>query len=85
MPDTVPVVPPLIDRLIRAQIAGCECATKTPDPQYHDGLCRYRLCHEACTEIWRLEAANTRLRANSDFMQRRCEALAFLHYGPRPQ
>lgn len=34
-------------RLMRAQIASCTCRTKTPDIQYHDTDCRYRVLAEA--------------------------------------
>jgi len=37
----------LADRLARKQVGGCTCMTKTPDLEYHDPLCTYRLCAEA--------------------------------------
>lgn len=44
-------VDPLLDRLWHALVAGCNCLTKTPDPQYHKPLCHYRLHYEAHNEI----------------------------------
>jgi hypothetical protein len=32
--------------LMMAQTASCTCLTKTPEPQYHDAACRYRLLAE---------------------------------------
>lgn len=37
----------LVERLLEAQVASCSCLTKTPDVQYHNPACRYRLFHEA--------------------------------------
>ncbi|MCA8237698.1 hypothetical protein [Burkholderia cenocepacia] len=35
-----------VHALMMAQSASCTCLTKTPDPQYHDAACRYRLLAE---------------------------------------
>ena len=32
----------------------CTCLTKTPETQYHDELCIYRVVHDAEAEILRL-------------------------------
>lgn len=32
----------------------CTCLTKTPEPQYHDELCMYRVVRDAEAEIVRL-------------------------------
>jgi len=34
-------------KLELACIASCKCMTKTPDPQYHEEFCNYRLIKEA--------------------------------------
>lgn len=36
--------------LVRASFGSCNCLTKTPDPEYHDQTCRYRLIME-CSEL----------------------------------
>ncbi|MBR8234653.1 hypothetical protein K6W26_22895 [Burkholderia sp. AU42008] len=35
-----------VHALMMAQTASCTCLTKTPEPQYHDATCRYRLLAE---------------------------------------
>ena len=42
--------PEIQKRLINLQVGGCTCMTKTPDIQYHNERCTYRLA----TEIERL-------------------------------
>lgn len=37
----------LRDRLFYAQNSACSCLTKTPEIEYHDPMCRYRLFAEA--------------------------------------
>lgn len=37
----------LLDRLLDAQVTSCSCLTKSPEVQYHDPMCRYRLFDEA--------------------------------------
>lgn len=41
---------PLTERLMSACVAGCSCLTKTPDFQYHEPLCHYRL-HRECLSV----------------------------------
>ena len=69
----------LTERLVRAQIAGCNCFTKSPDIQYHSDLCHYRLHSEAEAELDRLRDENRRLSealrpfveyVNDDFRER---------------
>lgn len=47
-------VAPLMERLVRAQVAGCTCLTKTPELRFHDPHCTYRLVREAGDDIERL-------------------------------
>lgn len=44
-------------RLLFGQVGGCNCDVKTPDINYHDPQCHYRLFIEAREEIRRLEEA----------------------------
>ena len=37
-------------------IGSCDCLTKTPDIEYHDKFCRYRLITEAIRYIEKLES-----------------------------
>lgn len=37
--------------LMLAEIGSCTCMTKTPEPQYHDPKCLYRLWHNASMEV----------------------------------
>ena len=30
-------------KLLTGKISSCSCMTKTPDPQYHDKKCKYRI------------------------------------------
>lgn len=46
----------LLDRLHLATIGSCTCLTKTPDPQYHDNMCPYRLYRESAEEIEKLSS-----------------------------
>ncbi len=41
----------LIERIERATVASCSCLTKTPDWQYHEINCRYRLLQEAADQL----------------------------------
>jgi len=50
----------LVERLFEAQVGGCECLTKTPDIEYHDRLCKFRLCVESLSTI---ESLQSRLAA----------------------
>ena len=50
-PAPVPVVRSLTERLLRAQVAGCTCLTKTPEVACHDPQCTYRLSAEALQRI----------------------------------
>jgi len=49
----VSAIEPLTDRLGRATAGSCNCNTKTPDVQFHDAMCYYRLFCEARDEIER--------------------------------
>lgn len=51
------VTRPLMKRLLFGQVGGCNCDVKTPDINYHDPQCHYRLFIEAREEIRRLEEA----------------------------
>ncbi len=42
------------ERLFLASIGGCTCAVKSPELQYHDNLCHYRIFEDA-SEIIRLK------------------------------
>ena len=44
------------DVLVRLSYVNprCTCLTKTPETQYHDELCLYRVVHDAEAEILRL-------------------------------
>jgi hypothetical protein len=47
----------LDDELLRLSVASCECLTKTPEIQYHDPSCRFRVlqeCQIALRELQRL-------------------------------
>lgn len=46
-PTSKEQIRPLTDRLLSACVAGCSCLTKTPDIQYHEPLCHYRLHMES--------------------------------------
>lgn len=37
----------LMVRLVMAETGSCTCLTKTPEPEYHDILCRYRTIRDA--------------------------------------
>lgn len=41
----------LADRILMAQVAACNCDTKTPELKYHDPKCRYRVLCEAFDRI----------------------------------
>ncbi len=69
-PDAAPEAVELKDRLLRAQVGGCTCVTKTPELTYHDALCNYRLCAEAVDEITRLEGIyQSAVKGRRDFRQ----------------
>jgi len=34
-----------------ATVASCECLTKTPDPSFHEGHCRYRMLETAARTL----------------------------------
>ena len=53
-PTPTDLAAPLNERLLRASIGGCTCRTKSPDIQWHDPLCHYRLFCEALGEVERL-------------------------------
>lgn len=44
---------PLLERLLAAQVGGCNCLTKSPDTKFHSPVCHYRLHFEAAEEISR--------------------------------
>jgi hypothetical protein len=52
----------LTERLLRAAVGGCTCLTKSPDIQWHDTLCHYRLFTESFGEIemWRMRDAQSK-------------------------
>ena len=39
------------EKLLRKMVASCECSTKTPEVQYHDEMCLYRILNEAVNTI----------------------------------
>ena len=34
---------PLSSRILKSMIASCDCLTKTPEAEFHDECCRYRV------------------------------------------
>jgi hypothetical protein len=38
-------------RLAVAQVASCDCVTKSHEPEHHNERCRYRVMHDAAAEI----------------------------------
>lgn len=44
----------IVERLIFAEIASCNCDIKTHDVEFHSEQCPYRLYNEASAEITRL-------------------------------
>lgn len=70
-PATSDVAPDILERLMRMQIAGCTCFTKTPDPIFHSIDCRYRTAVDAETEIIRLRATVKNLCAALDEAEQR--------------
>jgi hypothetical protein len=46
--------PQLLERLAAAQVASCQCMTKTPDTDAHALTCRYRILADAYSAIARL-------------------------------
>lgn len=44
----------IADRLLFATIASCTCLTKTPDHEWHQENCKYRIVIEAREEILKL-------------------------------
>ena len=47
----------LLDRLMEGSIGSCSCLTKTPELQYHNPTCHFRLHQESGREIRQLRAA----------------------------
>ena len=52
----------LLDRLISAQLGGCTCTAKSPELQWHDTQCTYRLCREAQIALTAANAEIEKLR-----------------------
>ena len=52
----------LLDRGIAAQIAGCNCDTKSPELRWHAGDCRYRVLSEMDAIIRKLRGALNQIR-----------------------
>ena len=46
----------LSNRILFAMAASCNCTTKTPETEYHDPSCRYRVLSEAAARLAELEA-----------------------------
>jgi hypothetical protein len=44
----------IVWRLIYQCNSSCSCLTKTPEPEYHELNCRYRVLMDAITEIQEL-------------------------------
>lgn len=41
----------ILTKLTMAQVASCQCSTKTPAVEHHAETCRYRVLREAKQEI----------------------------------
>lgn len=66
----------LFRRLSQAQVAACTCMTKTPDIEYHDELCHFRLFRECQYEFMSIERENNSLplySETSDILERIAE------------
>ena len=55
--ETTTEVEALIERLILGSVGSCTSNVKSPDIEWHNPMCRYRLLVEAATEFERLRAA----------------------------
>ncbi len=51
----------VFEKLNRATVASCTCLTKTPEVEYHDENCRYRLLREIYTDVERIFHHNGQL------------------------
>lgn len=52
----------LLKRLFFAEVAACNCGTKTSDVKYHKPACKYRVLREAREEITALRSQVATLR-----------------------
>jgi hypothetical protein len=50
------------EKLLRKMVASCDCTTKSPEVQYHDEMCLYRVLDDAVSEIIHLKIEEKILR-----------------------